>query len=83
MVVCGGVLVVSCVVLLWCCSCRVVCCVLFLLCVCVCDMFLCITGQAQGRGGLVHPRLPLADQGQGRQQRGAHICIYTYVYIDI
>jgi len=38
-VVCGGVLVVSCVVLL-CCSCRVVCCVVLVVCLCVCDLFL-------------------------------------------
>ena len=36
-VLCGVVLVVSCVVMLWCCSRRVA---LFLLCVCVCDLFL-------------------------------------------
>jgi len=32
---CGGVLVVSCVVLLWCCSGRVVCCIVLLVCLCV------------------------------------------------
>jgi len=34
-VVCGVVLVVSCVVLLWCCSCRVVRCVVLVVCLCV------------------------------------------------
>jgi len=34
-VVCGFVLVVLCVVLLWCCSCRVVWCVVFVVCLCV------------------------------------------------
>jgi len=58
-VVCGVVLVVSCRVScgvwcwgyacgrVWCCSCRVVCCVvLFLLCACMCDLFLCSHHQA-------------------------------------
>jgi len=34
-VVYGVVLVVSCVVLSWCCSCRVVCCVVLVVCLCV------------------------------------------------
>jgi len=34
-VVCGVVLVVSCVVLLWYCSCRVVRCVVLVVCLCV------------------------------------------------
>jgi len=34
-IVCGVVLVVSCVVLLWCCSCRVLCGVVRVVCLCV------------------------------------------------